>query len=131
MRLPRVRFTVRQMMVAVAVVALAMGGFVGVRAVWQYVVSLDRVLYHSGMEATHRWLGLDQIGDDLEGMAHEPGLTEEGRHMRELRRIVALWHRQKEYHAAMAQIPTRRQLPLAARRTRSTGATMNSFGRNG
>jgi len=90
-------------MVAVAVLALAMSGFVGARAVWPYVVSLDRVLYHAGMEATLCWLA--EIGpDELEAMSRLPELTEEGRQaMGELQRQVALWHRQMEYHAAMAR----------------------------
>ena len=108
MRLPRM--TTRRWMVAVAVVALAMGGVVGVRAVWQYVASLDHVRYHAGMEATFRWL--DQVWpDEEEAMAHAPELTEEGRRavgefrrqMGVLRRQVALWHRKREYHAAMAR----------------------------
>jgi hypothetical protein len=79
MWLPRVRFTVRQLMVAVAVVAVAIGGLVGVRGAWQYVMALDRVRYHSGMENWLRWF-LDQIDDDQsQVMAHDALLTEEAR----------------------------------------------------
>jgi len=89
-------------MVAVAIVGLMMGGFVAVRTVWQYFASLDRLLYYAGMEVTDRWL--DQIGNEVEAMPQALELTEEGRRaMGELRRTAALWHRQREYHAAMVR----------------------------
>ena len=110
------RMTMWRWMVAVAVLALVMSGFVGVRAVWQYVVSLNRVRHHAGMEDTLRWC--EQLGrDQLEPMALtedliEPDLRAAGdaepleilRVARdELRRYVALCHRQMEYHAAMVR----------------------------
>jgi hypothetical protein len=83
-------------------VAVAMGGFVAVRTAWQYFVSQGRLLYYAGMEVTDRWL--DHIGDEVGAMAQTPELAEEGRRaMAELRRTAALWHRQREYHAAMVR----------------------------
>jgi hypothetical protein len=92
--------TTRRYMVAVVVVAVAMGGFVAVRAVWQYFVSLERLLHYSGMEVTDRLE--EQIGNEVEAMPQSLEMTEEERRaMGELRRTAALWHRQREYHAAM------------------------------
>jgi hypothetical protein len=112
MRLPRM--TTRRWMVAVVVAAVAMGGFVAVRAVWQYFVALDRIQYHEGMEAMSRWLdplGRDQSQeiDQIRGLIEEQrritgdaGLDEDLRAaLDEYKRIVAPLHRQVEYHAAM------------------------------
>jgi hypothetical protein len=102
-------------MVAVAVMAVAMGSFVGVRAVWQYFVALDRVQYHEGMEAMS--LGLDPLGrdqkqeiDQFRGLLEEQwrimgdaGLLEELRALDEYERNLAPLHRRVEYHAAMVR----------------------------
>jgi hypothetical protein len=110
------RMTTWRWMVAVAVVALATSGFVGVRAVWQYFLAMDRARYHTGMEDTLRWL--DQSGrDQLEASALaddviKPWLRAMGdaellERLRvthhALRLQVALNHRQMEYHVAMAR----------------------------
>jgi hypothetical protein len=102
-------------MVAVVVAAMAMGGFVAGRAIWQYFVALNRIQYHEGMEAMSRWLdplGRDQSQeiDPLRGLIEEQrritgdaGLHEDLRALDELERILAPWHRQVEYHAAMVR----------------------------
>jgi hypothetical protein len=55
MRLPRL--TTWRWLIVVAVVAVTMGGFVGTRVVWQYIVAVDRVRYHGGMERMARRYG--------------------------------------------------------------------------
>jgi hypothetical protein len=103
-------------MVVVAVVAVAMGGFVGARAVWQYFVALDCVRYHEGMEAMWRWL--DPLGRDpsqainqsMDLIEEQRRITVDARYYEEMiagfdeyRRVVATFHRNTEYHAAMAR----------------------------
>jgi hypothetical protein len=103
-------------MVAVAVVAVTMGGFVGARAVWQHIVALDRVRYHTGMEGMWRWL--DPLGRDqsqetdhlVELISEERRITGDVRlyedlraSLDEYRRVASLLHRKMEYHAAMAR----------------------------
>jgi hypothetical protein len=114
MRLPRM--TTRRWMIAVAVVAVAMGGFVGARAVLQYFVALDRVRYHAGMEGTWSWLNplgrdqlreIDQMMDLIEKQRPITGDARLNEEMRarfdEYRRLSALLLRKMEYHAAMAR----------------------------
>ncbi len=110
------RMTTRLWMAAVAVAALWMSGFVAIRAVWQHFVALDRVVHHAGLEQTSRWL--EQLGrDELQTLAFVPyvaaeqpqatGNTGTNELLRpaldETRRNLDLWHRQVEYHAAMAR----------------------------
>jgi hypothetical protein len=121
MRLPRM--TTRRWMIAVAVVAVAMGGIVGARAVWQYFVALSRIQHHAGMEHMWRWLtptepdqsqeiaqAMDLI-EEQRRITGDAGLSEEMRRAHadmtasvdEYRRIMAAFHRKMEYHAAMAR----------------------------
>ena len=101
-------------MIAVAVVALAMGVFVGARAVVQYIVALDRVRYHAGMEGVGSWLNplghdklreIDQMMDQMEKqwtITGDARLNEEMKaRIDEYRRLSARLHRRMEYHAAM------------------------------
>jgi hypothetical protein len=103
-------------MVAVAVAALAMGGFIGSRAVWQYFVALDRVRFHEGMEAMWRWLdplGTDQsqaMDQSMDLIEEEPRIIDDDglyddmiAAFREYQSIVASFHRSMDYHAAMAR----------------------------
>jgi hypothetical protein len=106
----------RRWMVAVAAVAVAMGGLVGARAVWQYFVALNRVQHHTGMEAMWRWfdpLPRDQLQriNDIRGLIEEERRItgDAGPHedlrafLDEYERIVAPLHRKIEYHATMAR----------------------------
>jgi hypothetical protein len=98
--------TTRPWMVTVAALALAMGGLVGVRAVWQYFVALDRVQYHEGMEAMWRWLGRDLSKAESEQppTTDDAGLNEAMRAVSDQYQwIVASLHRQAECHAALAR----------------------------
>jgi hypothetical protein len=120
-RLPRM--TTRRWMIAVAVVAVAMGGIVGARAVWQYFVALNRIQYHAGMEHFWHWLtptepdpsqATDQITDLIAEQRRITGDAELSEEMRraladmragldEYRRVKAAFQRKLEYHAAMAR----------------------------
>ncbi len=148
MRLPRM--TTRRWMVAVAVVGVTMGGFVAIRAVWQYFLALHLIQYHKGMEVMWRWI--DPTGrDETQAIDHTLGMIDEQRRstgdarlhedMRtaigEYLRIVAALHRKVEYHAAMARkyrrpyvctvraSATQRAAPLVTRQSTSRGSMRN------
>jgi hypothetical protein len=108
--------TTRRWMIAVAVVAMAMGIFVVARAVLRYFVALDRIAYHAGMEGTRSWLNpigrdelreIDRMMDLIEKQQPITGderLDEETRaRIDEYRRISARLRRNMEYHAAMVR----------------------------
>jgi hypothetical protein len=107
--------TTRRWMVVVAAIAVSMGGFVAVRALWQYLAALERVQYHEGMEALWRWL--DPLRQDQSQRIDDTGLTDEQRQMvgdvglpedvraalDQVNWILAASRRKMEYHAAMAR----------------------------
>ena len=80
MRVPRVRFTVRRMMVAVAIVAIIMGAV----DLWQNSVSYrSKIAHHAQMERSSVFV----IGGDDTPAAHE-----------ELARVSRAW---TEHHATL------------------------------
>ena len=117
MRLPRM--TTRQWMIVILIIALDLGGFIGVRAVWQYFMALNRLQHHEGMEESSRyWANFwDRLERDAkDGMAGTADLPESDRRAVQdgwlkgsktfldlLRRNAALERRKAEYHAAMAR----------------------------
>lgn len=119
----RPRMTIRVWMLAMAVIAVAMSGLVGARAIWQYFMALHRVQYHAGWEGTMRWLDrvapeqsqaiaetMDQL-EKLQRITSDARLHEEIRATLEqsraaldqYRRFQAGSLRLKEYHAAMVR----------------------------
>jgi hypothetical protein len=106
--------TTRRWMIAVAAAGVLMGGFVAIRAVWQYLRALHLIQHHDGMEAMWRWLdrhgqmeAIDHalaMDDEQRRITGDAGLGEEFRQaIGQYRRIVEPWHRKAEYHAAMAR----------------------------
>ena len=134
MQLPRM--TTRRWMVAVALFGVTMSVVVAIRAGWNYFLALRRIQYHTGMEATWRWL--DPLGrDEKQAIDQALGIIDEQRQitgdfsldedfksaMVEYLRILTPPHHKQEYHAAMARKYRHvARLPLAPDRPRSARA---------
>ena len=128
MQLPRM--TTRRWMVAVALFGVTMSVVVAIRAGWNYFLALRRIQYHTGMEATWRWL--DPLGrDEKQAIDQALGIIDEQRQitgdfsldedfksaMVEYLRILTPPHHKQEYHAAMAQISARHRASPGSRST--------------
>jgi hypothetical protein len=113
MRLPRVRFTIRRMMVVVAVTAIAFGGAAGLARVDRLASEYRRLYAWHSAEAQR--------------------FSDEARRaivLRNARDQYVRASRLADYHAPPgSEVSARRPQSLAPSRAGPAGAAMNSFGR--